>query len=49
MVKLVIRFAPIGILVWFLLPWQPPVSPHCGATRTAVRAGWLHVNGGAGG
>lgn len=33
MVKLVIHFAPIGILVWFLLPWQPPVSPRCGATR----------------
>ncbi|MFO6483986.1 cation:dicarboxylate symporter family transporter [Escherichia coli] len=42
MVKLVIRFAPIGIFGWFLLPWQPPVSPHCGATRNCWSC-WLAV------
>ena len=30
-------------LVWFLLPWQPPVSPRCGAdARTAGGTGWLY-------
>ncbi len=49
MVKLVIRFAPSVFLVWFLLPWQPPVSPRCGLRATAGRVGWLYVTGGAGG
>ncbi len=29
-------------LGWFLLPWQPPVSPHCGATRNCWSC-WLAV------
>ncbi len=49
MVKLVIRFAPIGIFGLVLLPWQPPVSPRCGATRNCWSVGWLYVTGGAGG
>ncbi|MGU0160389.1 serine/threonine transporter SstT [Escherichia coli] len=48
MVKLVIRFAPIGILGWFLY-LATTVSPHCGLRATAGRAGWLYVTGGAGG
>lgn len=34
MVKLVIRFAPVGILVWFHQRLQPPASLPCGVMRT---------------
>ncbi|XNN28564.1 cation:dicarboxylate symporter family transporter [Escherichia coli] len=40
MVKLVIRFAPIGIFGLVPRPWQPPVSPHGGATRNCCSC-WL--------
>lgn len=33
MVKLVIRFAPIGIFGWSLPHWQLPGLMHCGGTR----------------
>ncbi len=42
MVKLVIRFAPIGIFGLVSSTRQPPVSPHCGATRNCWSC-WLAV------
>ena len=42
MVKLSFASHRSVFLGWFLLPWQPPVSPHCGATRNCWSC-WLAV------